>query len=148
MAREEMVVVQVKDSKVLVKKERTSACGSCPAHMFCTGDKQFVNIEADANGFNVAPGDHVIIDIPNVSGTKTALLLYTLPTILFVASLLFTSRVFSDLWGLLFAAIVVSCYYLLLRFYDNAFRKKFKPKIVALVKDSRIKDPTDDVSPH
>ncbi len=146
MAREEMVVVKVEGKKVLVQKERTSACGSCPAHMFCTTDKQFASIEADANGFSLQPGDHVIVEIPNVSGAKTSLLLYTWPTVVFIGTLVVASKFLSDLYSLLLAAAAVGCYYLFVRQYDKRFRKSFKPKIVGLTRDLSPRDLTDDVS--
>ncbi|AEH50497.1 SoxR reducing system RseC family protein [Pseudothermotoga thermarum] len=146
MAREEMVVVQIKGSKVLVQRERTSACGSCPAHMLCTGDKQFASIEADKNGFDVQPGDHVIVEIPNVSGVKTALLLYTFPTIVFIGTLIIASKFLTEVYGLFLAIAAVGCYYFFVKHYDKKFRKNFRPKIIGLVKDSSTKDLADDAS--
>ncbi|HEY8541455.1 MAG TPA: SoxR reducing system RseC family protein [Pseudothermotoga sp.] len=135
MASEKMVVIQIKDSTVILAKERTSMCGKCPANMFCTGEKQTVSLEVDKAQFDLKVGDQVLVKTPATSGTKIAFVVYTIPTILFVVSLLITTSFLSETISFVISVSAVACYYLLLRLYDKKFRKKFRPQIIQILRD-------------
>ncbi len=135
MASEKMVVTQIKDSTVILSRERTSMCGKCPANMFCTGEKQTINLEVDKAQFDLKIGDQVLVRTPATSGMKVAFLVYTVPTVIFIACLLIATRFFSEIASLVISLSAVTGYYFLLRFYDKKFRKKFRPQIIQIVRD-------------
>lgn len=135
MASEKMVVVQVKDSTVVLAKERTSMCGKCPANMFCTGEKQMINLEVDKSQFDLKIGDQVLVKTPAISGSKAAFIVYTIPTITFVLSLLITTLFLSEIISFAISVSAVACYYLFVKLYDKKFRKKFRPQIIQVVRD-------------
>ncbi|GAB4307576.1 SoxR reducing system RseC family protein [Pseudothermotoga elfii] len=134
MARETMVVTQVKESTVILEKERTSMCGKCPANMFCTGESQKIRLEVQKAGFDLKIGDKVIVETPATGSIKTAMLVYTLPTIIFVGSLITTISLLNEIEGLLISTAAVAAYYFFLRFYDTKFRKKFRPRIIEILR--------------
>lgn len=137
MASEKMVVVEIDNSSVILAKERTSMCGKCPANMFCTGEKQTVRLQVNKAGFDLKIGDQVLVKTPAASGIKVAVLVYTIPTIVFVMSLILCLFLFSEIVSLAISLSVVVGYYLLLRLYDKKFRKKFRPEIIQVIRETQ-----------
>lgn len=135
MASEKMVVVQIKDSTVVLAKERTSMCGKCPASMFCTGEKQMINLEVDKAQFDLKVGDQVLVKTPAASSMKIAFIVYTVPTIIFVTSLIIATIFLSEIISFAISISAVASYYLLIKLYDKRFRKKFHPEIIQIVRD-------------
>ncbi|MEJ5230346.1 MAG: SoxR reducing system RseC family protein [Pseudothermotoga sp.] len=135
MASEKMVVIQVKDSTVVLERERTSMCGKCPANMFCTGETQTIRLELKKGDFQLNVGDRVLVKTPATSGTKIAFLVYTVPTIVFVGLLVLAMNFFSEVISFAISAGAVGLYYFFLKLYDRKFKKKFKPQIVQIDRD-------------
>jgi len=135
MASEKMVVVQIRDSTVVLERERTSMCGKCPANMFCTGEAQRIRLEIEKGDFQLSVGDRVVVKTPATSGTKIAFLVYTVPTIIFVVLLVLAMNFFSEILSFTVAAGTVGLYYFFLKLYDRKFKKKFKPQIVQIDRD-------------
>ncbi|MGJ8454882.1 SoxR reducing system RseC family protein [Pseudothermotoga sp. U03pept] len=135
MASEKMVVVQIRDSTVVLERERTSMCGKCPANMFCTGEAQRIRLEIEKGDFQLSVGDRVVVKTPATSGTKIAFLVYTMPTIIFVVLLVLAMNFFSEILSFTIAAAAVGLYYFFLKLYDRKFKKKFKPQIIQIDRD-------------
>lgn len=146
MARETMVVKTILNDDVVLERDRTSMCGKCPANMLCTGEAQKVRLVVERNGLDLAEGDVVLVETPAVSATRTAFLVYTAPTILFIFAVMLTVKKLGELTAFFFGISLVAAYFFLLRLYDKRFRKKFRPRIVGIVKRARPEDPSDGAS--
>jgi|YNPMSStandDraft_1061717.scaffolds.fasta_scaffold198948_1 sigma-E factor negative regulatory protein RseC len=146
MARETMVVKTILNDDVVLERDRTSMCGKCPANMLCTGEAQKINLVVGRNNLDLAEGDVVLVETPTISAARTAFLVYTIPTILFILTVMLTVKKLGELTAFFLGISFVAAYFFLLRFYDKRFRKKFRPRIVGIVKRARPEDPSDGAS--
>ncbi|KAF2958793.1 Fis family transcriptional regulator [Thermotoga sp. Ku-13t] len=146
MARETMVVKEILPDRIVLERDRTSMCGKCPAHMICTGDAQKVQLVVEKSHLDLEPGDVVLVETPAVSATRIAFVVYTIPTLLFIAMVIATVKLAGELPAFLLGLISVAVYFLALNIYDRRFRKKFKPRILRIIEKAKPEDPSNDAS--
>ncbi len=146
MARETMVVKEILNDKIVLEKDRTSMCGKCPANMFCTGENQRMHLTVDKVDLNLNEGDIVLVETPAVSATKTAFIVYTIPTILFIVMVAVTTGRFGELSAFLLGLLSVAVYFGALKIYDKRFKKKFKPIVLGIIETAKRADPSDGAS--
>lgn len=135
-----MVVKRILDDSIVLERERTSMCGKCPANMLCTGEAQKVRLVVEKGDLNLDEGDIVLVETPAISATKTAFLVYTIPTALLLLTVIASVKKAGELMAFLLGLICVAIYFAVLNFYDKRFRKRFKPRIVGIVKRSEPAD--------
>lgn len=146
MARETMVVKKLLDDKLILERDRTSMCGKCPANMFCTGETQKMRLIVERTDLNLNEGDIVLVETPAVSATRTAFIVYTIPTVLFIVTVVLITGKLGELAAFLLGLLNVAAYFIVLKIYDKHFRKKFKPKILGVIETAERVDPSNDVS--
>lgn len=146
MARETMVVKKVLNDKLVLERDRTSMCGKCPANMLCTGETQKMRLIVERADLNLNEGDIVLVETPAVSATRTAFIVYTIPTVLFIAIVFLTTKKLGELTAFLLGLLNVAAYFIVLNIYDKRFRKKFKPRVLGVIETAERADPSNDAS--
>ncbi|MGB9790723.1 MAG: SoxR reducing system RseC family protein [Thermotoga caldifontis] len=146
MARETMVVKEILPDRIVLERDRTSMCGKCPANMMCTGEAQKVQLVVEKNYPDLEPGDVVLVETPAVSATRVAFVVYTIPTLLFIAMVIATVKLAGELSAFFLGLISVAVYFLALNVYDRRFRKKFKPRILSVIERAKPAGPSNDAS--
>lgn len=141
-----MVVKEILPDRIVLERDRTSMCGKCPANTVCTGEAQKVQLVVEKSHFDLDPGDVVLVETPAVSATKIAFVVYTLPTLLFIAMVIATIKLAGELAAFFLGLISVAVYFLALNIYDRRFRKKFKPRILRVIEKAKPEDPSNDAS--
>ncbi|PLV60485.1 Fis family transcriptional regulator [Thermotoga sp. KOL6] len=126
-----MIVKEIKDGKVVVSKNRTSACGSCPAKSIClSGEEIKLEIEWN-NSEELRPGDVVMVDIPEYDPMKISTIVYFLPLVIFAGIVILGYTLNWKDWVTFLSALGgVFVYYYLLRFRSKS---KKSPKIVSKI---------------
>ncbi|HNT95030.1 MAG TPA: SoxR reducing system RseC family protein [Thermotogota bacterium] len=114
-----------KEPWITIEKSKPGSCDSCSSLSFCNVKNVVETLAKNASGKTLRPGQHVLVEVPIVSLTKTAFFLYGIPTVALVASLLLFIEGFgmSQTQGLLYALLVLAGVFLALRFYDKAYAK-------------------------
>ena len=134
--RELAVVKELKGDTVLLEKARTEACSTCGSKSNCgvsLGDKK-VTIKALRNGVEVDPGDTVEIETGKLNATRVSMIVYGIPLVVFLVTLIVTNIILNSeglALGAAFASIVVV--YALIAVYDRRNREKLMPKIIRRV---------------
>ncbi|KUK03822.1 MAG: Positive regulator of sigma E, RseC/MucC [Thermotoga sp. 50_1627] len=141
-----MVVKTIINNNVVLERDRTSMCGKCPANMLCTGEAQKVRLVVEKDNLDLKEDDVVLVETPAVSATKTAFLVYTIPTVLFVLTVFLTVKIWGELTAFFSGIASVTAYFFFLKLYDKRFRKNFRPRIVEIIEKAGSTDPSDDAS--
>jgi len=133
--KEKMMVVRVENDFVVLKSEDEESCHACPLHSICKVDPERYTLKVPKEKWDVEEGDTVVIKTPRAPASRIALVLYTIPLLIFV-SILVVSKSFglSDLFSFLFSLLGLAVYYTITRAVDTKLKKKFSPKIVEVLK--------------
>ncbi len=145
-------VVDIKDGVVLVEKERTSACGACPASENCPliGHPSHPNLNvstvrvrvANPKNIEVKKGDEVLVEMKGRwITTKLSLIVYVFPLSIFLVGIflgeytIFKIYPFKDLYSTLLGTIFMLLSFFIVRIVDHHFAKvgKFLPVLVRKV---------------
>jgi len=115
-----------KEPWIIIEKSKPASCESCGSMSFCRVKNVVETRAKNETGKTLKPGQHVLVEVPLVSSTKTAFFLYGIPTLALVVSLLLFIEGFglSQTQGLLYALLVLAGVFLALRFYDKAYAKR------------------------
>lgn len=135
---EQAVVKKVEHEYAILTKSREEACAMCAAKNMCSVSSstagRTMTIRAMKNGIDVKPGDIVEIEVPNFSATKLSFLLYGLPLIAFIATMMgLVSLGASEGFAVIVGLLAVAGVYLLLSIYDKKNREKLMPRIIRKV---------------
>lgn len=130
MFKEVVEVIEALDKKVKVKFEKNKACLGCNVSQICNrGDGILIipNITGDLKS-----GDRVEISIDEKKVVLANLLLFFLPLIIFITTLILTKgsqEFFSFLYGLL----AIFIYYVIVKIILKKYGQKFNVKILRKV---------------
>ncbi len=138
--KEVWIVKEVeKEPWITIEKSKPGSCESCGSLSFCNVKNVVETRAKNVSGKTLGPGQHVLVEVPIVSSTKTAFFLYGIPTIALVVSLFLFIEGFKvpQIQGLLYALLVLAGVFLVLRFYDKAFAKNeaHTARILAVLPD-------------
>lgn len=131
---EEGIVVKTDGEKAIVLVERKSACERCRAKDFCQlTDANMLEVQAK-NEIGAKPNQVVELSIPDSAGLIASLLVYLIPTILFIAGIFLGLSEFKNhfagalgglaglVLGFVFAVIV----------WNKSWRRKSLPKVISI----------------
>ena len=131
--KETAVVREVADDHVVLEKMRLEACGSCSSRSNCNliSSGKTVTMKASRQEFEVNPGDKVEVEVPNMSATKVALIVYGIPLLVFIAVLTLSMLLgMSELIALVFGFLSVVAAFAGVALYDRKNREKLMPVIL------------------
>ncbi|MCD6450422.1 MAG: SoxR reducing system RseC family protein [Thermotogaceae bacterium] len=133
--KEKMMVVTVNNDIAILKKiDNEGSCENCAMALLCKRNEEEATIKASTNQIEVKPGDIVLVKTPRASITKVSFFIYTLPLLIFIASILiFKKCSFSDEASFLYSLIFLGIYYFILKLLDKKLTKKFAPKVVKVL---------------
>ena len=134
---EEGIVVSTEKGFAEVSLLKNDNCNDCSAKIICkpqSGSKQIIKA---SDPYGTIPGDTVKISIKGSAILKSSFMLYGIPLLLLIATILVMSKLldnvhFTELYSFIAGIIIISFYYLL--FINlRAFRKKqIVPEIISL----------------
>ena len=121
MAIEKMVVIDVKDKKVIVGKKRDTLCAHCSLKNACTMVNNDIRIEIDYEYGDLKKGDVVLVESPRTGPLEISLKVYLIPLILFVFGVIFGNSILKlrDIFSFLLGVSFILTYYIFLRFFDK-----------------------------
>ncbi|HLF35478.1 MAG TPA: SoxR reducing system RseC family protein [Cyclobacteriaceae bacterium] len=128
----EGIVSRVEGKSLVVSLLVESSCGTCHAREFCGPSESGAReIEIPASGYELKPGDQVVVRLDHSKGVMAMFLGYFLPFILVVSVLAVSLEISGkeSLAGLLAIGILVPYYFLLF-----ALRGKLKRKFTFTLK--------------
>lgn len=131
--RETAVVREVADDHVILEKMRLEACGSCSARPNCNllSSGKTVTMRASRQEVEVNPGDKVEVEVPNMSATKVALIVYGIPLLVFVVVLTLLMLLgISEFIALILSFLSVVAAFAGVAFYDRKNREKLMPVLL------------------
>ena len=139
MIEEYGIINKIENNIAYVTADRTSMCNNCPSKGVCHPFGENENkIEIKAyNKINAKIGDKVKVIIDEKKLLKASIVVYGFPVIVLIifsiiGKILFKKDIFSFLCG--FGALIIS--FLLIKFYDEKNREKFKPEIVEIISEN------------
>jgi positive regulator of sigma E activity len=140
--KEVWVVKKVEnDQWVMIEKSRQSSCQSCGSLAFCQVKDAIDTRAKNTTGKPLNTGQHVLVEVPVQSMGKTAFILYGIPTLALVFSLLFFIEIIgcSQTVGLLYSLAVLAGVFLFIRFYDKIYAKTETniPKVLAIIPETK-----------
>ncbi|MFA5928906.1 MAG: SoxR reducing system RseC family protein [Candidatus Margulisiibacteriota bacterium] len=138
--QEQGKVLKVEGNLAFIELEKRAACGYCHA-CDINPDKNILKIINDPKA---SAGKKVIVAIPDSNFLLIGTLVYIIPLFIFILAYLLGDGIarkflaYSDqyiLAGLAVAALALTIYYLLLRYFDKVYRNNLqhKPKIVKIL---------------
>lgn len=131
--KETAVVREVAGDHVVLEKMRLEACGSCSARSNCNllSSGKMVTMKASRQEVEVVPGDKVEVEVPNMSATKVALIVYGIPLLVFVAVLTLSVLLgMSELIALILSFFSVVIAFAGVAFYDRRNRERLMPVLL------------------
>lgn len=130
MLKEIVEITQVLQNKVRVKFQKSSSCSCCKVSYICNKGEETLLLDKD--GLSLEKGDKVEIAIDEKKTLLANVIIFFIPGVIFIASLVF----FKDKGELLsfFLALSVVCiYYVIIKLILKSQGKKFKIKILKKV---------------
>ena len=136
---EEGIVVSVENGFAEISLLKNENCNDCSAKIICkpqNGSKQLLKVE---DPYGTRPGDIVKISIRGSDILKSSLMLYGIPLVILVASVLILSKLlestrFIEFYSFI-AGIIVTFFYYLIFIYLKSFRKKqIVPQIISMTR--------------
>jgi len=137
--KEKVEVCSIKENNMVeVKKIRAEACASCGSASVCGVKKEFKFNAGNPDKIDLKPGDNVVIEIPEISLTKISFIVYGIPTIVLIFSLLIFISIFriSEINSLFFSLIPLLLSIVVVILYDKKYKLRSgnKPRIIKIVK--------------
>jgi|WetSurMetagenome_2_1015567.scaffolds.fasta_scaffold858264_1 sigma-E factor negative regulatory protein RseC len=91
------IVQEANGGIAIVKIERVAACAHCASGSSCgMGERAEFTLEAPYSGFELRPGESVVVLSEESAGVKAVVLTYGIPSLLLVAGLAVASTVTSS----------------------------------------------------
>ena len=127
-------VIHLEGLDVRVMIESMSACAACHAKGMCTlSDKEdkIIDIKVSAErAANLNVGDEVMVAVSQQRGMQAVLLVYILPAIVVILSLILLLKLLPEPIATLSALAVLGGYYYVLYLFRNKLNAKFIMSIV------------------
>ncbi len=135
-------IIGVRKKIAIVEIEKKSQCGKCCACKFSKEGKMLIEVE---NVLNANVGDNVLLQIEDKDILKASVIVYLLPTIVFLSSVIlsqyFLSRTsylekIQQLLSLLIGFSFLCICFVIINLYDKKIQKttSYKPKMTKLIK--------------
>ncbi len=139
MIDEEVEVVSIIDKNTAeVLKLRAEACSSCGSASICGVKKELKFKAENPKKLDLKVGERVKIEIPEISLTKISLIVYGIPTLSLILSLVVFLAILKlpEINSLLFSLIPLLLSICVVRLYDKNYRAKKgnKPRIIEIIK--------------
>ncbi len=122
------VVSRITDNSLVINMIVNSACTTCDAKGACgVGESEIKEVEVPIAGNSLKPGDEVVVRLDQSMGILAMLIGYIFPFILMILVLIVAEQLTGSegLSGLLAIGILIP-YYLILYFFRNKLKQKFK----------------------
>jgi positive regulator of sigma E activity len=123
MFKEVVEVVEKKDGKIKVRFEKKSLCSCCRFSFLCSNPQEAVVIDDNSN-FDLRAGDKIEISIEEKKQLLAGLILFFVPAIIFLVSLIL-ARGFGETKAFFLGVASILIYYLLIKIII----KKVKPSL-------------------
>ncbi len=128
------IIVQISDSIIKVKVERTSACASCHSKGACSlteTEDRIIDITSNSKDFSI--GEEVVVSLSPKSGLLSLMLGYILPLIVFLSSLA-TASLFlkSEIIIGIYSILAIITYYFILSLLNKKINKALNIQIKKL----------------
>ncbi|MBU1113096.1 MAG: SoxR reducing system RseC family protein [Candidatus Omnitrophica bacterium] len=127
MPKEILKVTKVFEGKVSLKTDRLKMCSCCSLFHFCGNRKDDFTV-AD-QGISYKPGDKVEVEISEGKIVSAGLIIFLLPAMIFLVSLVGFRR-FGELRSFLLALGVVSVYYITVKLSLRKWGKRWELKVI------------------
>ena len=127
MLKEIVEIVQVLDDKVKIKFTKGLSCSCCKVSYVCGKEEETLLLEK--GGLSLAKGDRVEVAIDEKKTILANLIVFFVPGIIFIGSLVFFKK-YGELFSFLLALSVICIYYIIVKIILKNQGKKFKIKIL------------------
>lgn len=140
MVKEQGIVEKVKNSKAMIRVNRTTACETCKSHGSCQMEKRDIVVEV-ANDLQAKVGDMVELSMPDGAIVQLSAMVYLLPIIALIIGA-FTGASIGEalLWNASVSAVTGGALLMVIVFFilkklekTPDFRQRFQAHITRII---------------
>jgi positive regulator of sigma E activity len=127
MFKRTVKVLEVYEHRAKVSFERSADCQHCLSKFFCKIGNEAIVIDTD--GFDLKKGDKIEVGVEYKKNISSVVLIFIAPLLIFISALI-ALKGWGEAQSFFSAIILVSLYYLLLKFYLKNKDKDFRLQVI------------------